>query len=104
MMTNTVSIGFMIEAEMKRQGRSASWLAEQLCCHRTNIYNIYKRDNIDIALLKRISDILSHDFFKDLSTTIYSRNIGGGGKITSRQLSKIILHRNYRFIITNCDI
>ena len=37
---------------------------------RPNIYKIFKKENIDIHLLWRISCILDHDFFRDLSDNI----------------------------------
>ena len=47
-----------------------NWFAAQLHCDRRNIYRIFAKDNIDIQLLGRISEILSHDFFADLSYTL----------------------------------
>ena len=57
-------IGRIIEQVFHDQGRSASWLAEQLHCDRTNVYNIFKRESIDTALLVRISNILQHNFLQ----------------------------------------
>ena len=57
------TIGKKIKAVLKEQRRSASWLAEQLHCHRVNIYDIYERQNIDTELLLRISVALRYDFF-----------------------------------------
>ncbi|MBD5179876.1 MAG: XRE family transcriptional regulator [Bacteroidales bacterium] len=47
--------------------QSVTWLAQQLYCDRRNIYRIFQRDNIDVILLHRLSVILNHDFFMDLS-------------------------------------
>ena len=58
-----VHIGKKIEEEFYRQGRSVSWFAGKLCCDRTNVYNIFKRESIDTALLLKISQTLGHDFF-----------------------------------------
>lgn len=60
----------MLERELKAQGRSVSWLAEKLCCSRTNAYKIIKKQNIDIELLLRISKILQHDFFRQISDSL----------------------------------
>lgn len=49
------------------KGRTVTWFAEQLNCHRVNVYDIFNRTTIDTELLRRISVILDHDFFKDLS-------------------------------------
>ncbi|MBR4962525.1 MAG: XRE family transcriptional regulator [Muribaculaceae bacterium] len=58
-----VHIGKIIEEEFYKQGRSVTWFAGKLCCERTNIYNIFKRESIDSALLFKISQILGHNFF-----------------------------------------
>ena len=63
-----VSIGQSIRAEFERQGHSVVWFAQQLCCDRTNIYRIFARDSIDTELLIRISVVLKHNFFTEIST------------------------------------
>ncbi|MFR9603416.1 MAG: hypothetical protein SNG02_06045 [Rikenellaceae bacterium] len=60
-------IGKIIEAELKRQRRSVTWLAQQLYCDRTNVYSIFKRQSLDTKLLFRISLLLKCDFFKEYS-------------------------------------
>lgn len=57
----------MIKEVVLRKGIKVSWLAEQLNSHRNNIYKIYSRRWIDTDTLMRISRILEHDFFEDLS-------------------------------------
>lgn len=56
-------IGKMIEEELRRQERTVTWLAKHLCCERTNVYSIFKRESIDTILLFRISIILKKNFF-----------------------------------------
>lgn len=46
--------------------------ADLLNCDRRNIYYIFSKDNIDIQLLWRVSNILGHDFFKDISDNFKS--------------------------------
>ena len=58
-----VHIGKEIKAELLRQERGVSWLAEKLHCDRTNVYDIFKREGIDTRLLERISIILNRNFF-----------------------------------------
>ena len=58
-----IHIGKEIKAEMERQERGVSWLADKLHCDRTNVYNIFKRQGIDTRLLERISEILHRNFF-----------------------------------------
>ena len=60
-------IGEAIQELMKRQGKTSTWLAQALCCDRTNVYNIYRRSSLDTLLLRRVSKVLHHDFFADLS-------------------------------------
>lgn len=61
---NNIHIGSIIQQEMKRQGRSVSWLARQLCYERGNIYRIFHSKSIDTDTLYRISKELDKDFFQ----------------------------------------
>lgn len=61
------AIGKLIKEELERQERSVTWFAKKLSCHRTNVYDIFARDNIDMTLLIRISRILDHNFLRDIS-------------------------------------
>jgi plasmid maintenance system antidote protein VapI len=67
-----IHIGRLIQKKMEEERRSATWLAEQLKCHRSNIYKIYESPAIDTALLYRISRILGYDFFKRCSEELTS--------------------------------
>ncbi len=49
---------------------TVTWLARQLNCHRVNVYDIFNRRTVDTELLWRISVILDHDFFHDISIEI----------------------------------
>lgn len=60
-------IGQHIKEVMRQQGVTATQLAKDICCARTHIHRIFRKDNIDIALLERISIALNYDFFRDLS-------------------------------------
>ena len=60
-------IGHLIKEELHRQGRSITWLAEQLGCSRQNAYKIFNRKWIYTDLLLKICDILDYDFFKCFS-------------------------------------
>lgn len=59
--------GQLIERILHEQGRTVTWFARQLCCTRPNIYKIFRKENIDLQLLWRISCILHHNFFRDIS-------------------------------------
>lgn len=60
-----IPIGQQIEEELRHQERSVSWFARKLCCNRQNIYDIFRRTNIDAELLLRISLILGRNFFDE---------------------------------------
>ena len=62
-----MKIGERIKEVLFRQGHSAKWLAEQLNCERTNVYDIFKRNDMGVLLLGRISIVLNYDFFQELS-------------------------------------
>lgn len=53
--------------DSKSKGQTVTWFAQQLHCDRRNVYSIFSRASIDTDLLRRISIILDHDFFRDLS-------------------------------------
>ena len=60
-------IGELIKEVVTQKGIKTSWIAEQLGCHRNNIYLIFARSWIDTETLMKLSRILNHDFFADLS-------------------------------------
>lgn len=60
-------IGQHIKEVMRQQGVTATQLAKDICCTRPHIHRIFRKDNIDIALLEHISDALHYNFFRDLS-------------------------------------
>lgn len=57
-------IGHLIKAELRKQGRTITWLASQLGYSRQNVYKLFERRWIYTDLLLKISDIMGHDFFK----------------------------------------
>lgn len=74
-MKNEIHIGNLILQELSAQRRSASWLAEQLACDRTNVYKIFKKKSIDTQLLLRISRILDKDFFSAYTVHLHKPQI-----------------------------
>ena len=63
-----IHIGKLIKDVVSQKGIKTSWLAEQLGCHRNNIYLIYARSWIDTETLMQLCYILEYDFFASLST------------------------------------
>lgn len=60
-------IGNLIKTELERQGRSITWLAEEVHYSRENLYKVFRRPWINTDLLFKISGVLHHDFFEDCS-------------------------------------
>lgn len=61
------TIGARIQSIVQKRGLSVTEFANQINCVRQNVHNIFKRNNIDIDLLRRISEVLGHNFFSDLA-------------------------------------
>jgi len=63
MKTDHPHIGKLIHDTLEEKGISASWLAKQIPCDRTNMYKIFQKEIIDPRLLEIISVVLDTDFF-----------------------------------------
>ena len=61
-----MKIGQRLHDELKRQGRSVTWLAQQLGMERPSLYYTFRQNSIDMALLLRISFCLNHNFLLDV--------------------------------------
>lgn len=61
-MKNDVHIGELIKQRLAESGLSISDFAAAIHKTRTNVYDIFKRKNVDIELLVAISEILHFDF------------------------------------------
>ena len=66
-MNEDFHLGALIRKELERQQRTVTWLAAQINCDRSNIYDIFVRRFINIEILTRISRALGRNFFKDLA-------------------------------------
>ena len=62
-MNNEPHIGKFINEELKRQGRSVTWLAGKLNCSRQNVYRMFEQQWIYTDTLMRLCDLLAYDFF-----------------------------------------
>jgi hypothetical protein len=69
-----VHIGNVIKIRLREQGHTVTWLADNLNYTRVNIYKIFHRENIDTGLLYKISCILQHNFFEDLSESYHQED------------------------------
>lgn len=61
------NMGSLIKTELKRQGRTATWLAKQVHCTPENIYKVFRQRWVSMPLLFEISRALNYDFFKSCS-------------------------------------
>ena len=68
------NIGHNIKEVLEAQGHTATWLAERIGVSRTHIYRIFRKENIDVMLLLRISRALGHDFFAYYSRLLDSND------------------------------
>ena len=66
--TEAFHIGNRIKAELERQGRTITWLAEEVHYSRENLYKVFRHPWINPDLLFKLCDVLHHDFFKDCSS------------------------------------
>ena len=64
---NDLRIGQRIHAELKQQGRTVTWLAQQLNMERTSLYYTFRQSSIDLQLLLRISSFIGHNFLQDVA-------------------------------------
>ena len=71
----TPHIGRLIKEELKRQGRTTTWLASQLNYSRQHMYYLLGHSFIYSDLLLRISEILDHDFFAYYSDYLNQRKM-----------------------------
>lgn len=67
-------IGQKIKEIMELRHRSVVWVARQIECERTNVYNIFARKDINTSLLRQLSILLDYDFFKELSKDTFKKN------------------------------
>lgn len=61
--------GEKVKEYFEASGLSVSEFARRLGCHRQNVYDIFRREVVDVGLLRRISRVLEHDFVAELYGT-----------------------------------
>lgn len=74
---DTLHVGNMIKNELRKQGRSITWLSYQVNCTRMNLYKVFRRPWIYTDLLLEISEVLDYDFFKVYSDYYQKRKQKG---------------------------
>ena len=60
-----VHIGNMVRDELERQGKTVTWLAEQLNMQRPNCYRLLRSQSMNTDMLRLLSILLEHNFFAE---------------------------------------
>ena len=61
-----IHLGKLIQAFVKENNINSADLARKVGKTRQNIYDLYKRDDVEVKLFLAISDALQHSFIEDL--------------------------------------
>jgi hypothetical protein len=61
-----IHIGKLIQSFVKENHINSAQLARDIRKTRQNIYDLYKRDDVEVKLLLSISEVLKHNFFEDI--------------------------------------
>ena len=63
-MDEELHIGQIIREELRRQGKTNKWFAQELNLNPRTINKLFQKQYIDTAQLLQISEVLKVDFFK----------------------------------------
>lgn len=69
-----IHIGHLIQEQLKKDQRSASWLAREIHCTRNHVYKIFNKPSLDGNLILRISVAMNFNFFQ-YYTTEFLKNL-----------------------------
>jgi|GEM_PF-1508214 len=61
-----IHIGELIQAYVKENNINGAELARKIKKTRQNVYDLYKRDDIEVKLLLTLCDVLNHNFLDDI--------------------------------------
>lgn len=89
--------GERVKEVFDASGLSVSEFARRLHCHRQNVYDIFKRHDIDLSLLQRISKVLEHDFV----TELYGAK---GSKKTLKFSVTVEIEENGQYTVTDVQV
>ena len=64
-MNKQLDLGALIRKKLEEQDRSIAWLAKKLSCDRSNLRRMLQKHDIPPSTIRKISDILHYDFFRD---------------------------------------
>jgi len=66
MKEGNIHIGKLIQSFVKENRINSAQLARDIHRTKQNIYDLYKRDDVEVKLLLSISEALKHNFFEDI--------------------------------------
>ncbi len=89
-MEDKKNIGLLIKEEVKKQDMPIVKFADSINCVRTNVYDIFRRNNIDILQLKTISKVLNRNFFKELAEDMDLINASSDSISEDTERSKVV--------------
>jgi len=69
-----IHLGKLIQAFVKENNINSAELARKVGKTRQNIYDLYKRDDIEVKLFLAISEALQHNFIDELLLSNKNRN------------------------------
>jgi predicted transcriptional regulator len=61
-----IHLGSLIRQKLSENSMSIQDFSDKINCHRTTVYDIFKRKSIDIEQLIRISKVLDFDFIHEI--------------------------------------
>ena len=61
-----IHIGKLIQTFVRENNINSAELARKIGKTRQNVYDLYRREDIEVKLFLTISEALSHDFFADI--------------------------------------
>ena len=61
-----IHLGKLIQTFVRENNINSAELARKIGKTRQNIYDLYKREDIEVKLFLTISEVLNHDFFADV--------------------------------------
>ena len=94
-------IGHIVRQTLKSQGRTVTWLAQQLPCDRSNVYKIFAKRTLDTELLLTLSKVLGVDFFQIYSSFLKKWCRFSHTFVADEALQKIICCRRKSIYLQN---
>ena len=61
---SNIHIGHLVQAQLKADQHSASWLAREIGCTRNHVYKIFSKSSLDSDLIFCISKAMNFNFFQ----------------------------------------